>query len=173
MEYEALTGTLWDKGTFWVTVAVLIFLFFFGKKIVGGINEMLDQRSAAIQRELDEAARLRSEAEAMLKDAEARREEALRQAKDMLKMAEREAERLAAELLEDAKAAAARRERMAQERIAAAETAAVAEVREAAAQLATRAAERILKETIDGAHDGKLIDQAISDIPTALTHKAA
>lgn len=173
MEYEALTGTLWDKGTFWVTVAVLIFLFFFGRKIIGGINAMLDQRSAAIQRELDEAARLRAEAEAMLKDAEARREAALAQAKDMLAMAGREAEHLAADLLVEAQASARRREQMAQERIAAAESAAVAEVREAAAGLAARVAEQILKETIDDAHDQTLIDQAIAGLPAALKQKAA
>lgn len=173
MEYEALTGTIWDKGTFWVTFAVLIFLFFFGRKIVGGINAMLDQRSAAIQRELDEASRLRTEAENMLKDAEARREAALEQAKDMLAMASHEAERLAAELLAEAQASAARRERMAQERIAAAEAAAVEEVREAAALLASRAAEQILKDTIDDSRDKSLIDQAITDLPAALKHKAA
>lgn len=173
MEYEALTGTLWDKGTFWVTVAVLIFLFFFGRKIVGGVNAMLDQRSSAIQRELDEAARLRSEAEAMLKDAEIRREAALAQARDMLAMAGREAERLSADLLTEAQASARRREQMAQERIAAAESAAVAEVREAAAGLAARAAEQILKETIDDTHDRTLIDRAITGLPAALKPKAA
>jgi len=173
MEYEALTGTIWDKGTFWVTIAVLIFLFFFGRKIIGAINAMLDQRSAAIQRELDEAARLRAEAESMLKDAEARREAAQAQAQDMLAMASREAERLAADLLAEAQVSARRREQMAQERIAAAESAAVAEVRDAAAALAARAAEQILKDTIDSAHDQALIDQAITELPAALKQKAA
>ena len=173
MEYEALTGTLWDKGTFWVTVAVLIFLAFFGRKIVGAITTMLDQRSAAIQHELDEASRLRAEAETMLKDAEHRREAALAQAKDMLAMAGREAERLAADLLAEAEASARRREQMARERIAAAESAAIAEVRDAAAALAARAAEQILKDTIDDAHDQGLIDQAIGGLPAALRQKAA
>lgn len=173
MQYEALTGILWDKGTFWVTVAVLIFLFFFGRKIVGGINTMLDQRSASIQRELDEAARLRAEAENMLKDAETRREAALAQAKDMLELAGREAERLAADLLAEAQASARRREQMAQERIAAAEAAAVAEVRETAATLAAHAAERILRDTIDDNRDQALINRAITDLPTALKQKAA
>lgn len=173
MEYEALTGTIWDKGTFWVTVAVLIFLFFFGRKIVAAINQMLDQRSAAIQHELDEAARLRAEAEKMLKDAEARREEALAQAKEMLAMAGREAERLSADLLAEAQALARRREQMAQERIAAAESAAVSEVRDAAATLASRAAEHLLKETFDEVRDHALIDQAISGLPAALRQKAA
>lgn len=173
MQYEALHGALWDKGTFWVTIAVLIFLGFFGRKLLGAILTMLDQRSVAIQRDLDEASRLRGEAEAMLKDAEARREAAIAQARDMLALAGREAERLAAELLADAQAAARRREQMAKERIAAAETAAIAEVRDAAAILAVKVTERILAETVDASHDRKLIDQAIADLPSALRNQAA
>lgn len=173
MEYTALHGIVWDKGTFWVTIAVLIFLGFFGRKIVSAIVTMLDQRSAAIRRELDEAARLRGEAEAMLKDAEARREAALAQAREMLALAGREAERLAEELLADAEAAAKRREQMALERIAAAENTAVAEVREAAASLAGRVAEKLLGEAIDESRDSPLIDQAIAQLPAALKKHAA
>ncbi|MHB1303148.1 MAG: F0F1 ATP synthase subunit B family protein [Acidiphilium sp.] len=173
MQYEALQGSLWDKGTFWVTIAVLIFLAFFGRKIIGGVVTMLDQRSAAIQRQLDEAARLRAEAEAMLKEAEARREAAMAQAKEMVALAGREAERLAADLLAEAQASAHRREQMARERIAAAESAAVANVRNAAAVLAARAAERILSDTIDTQRDASLIDDAITALPAALKQKAA
>ena len=173
MQYAALHGIVWDKGTFWVTIAVLIFLGFFGRKLVGAVVTMLDQRSAAIQRELDEAARLRGEAEAMLKDAETRREAALAQAREMLALAGREAERLAEELLAGAEASAKRREHMALERIAAAENAAVAEVREAAASLAGRAAEKLLGEAIDESRDAPLIDQAIAQLPAALRKQAA
>ncbi|MDD2860866.1 MAG: F0F1 ATP synthase subunit B [Acidiphilium sp.] len=173
MEYEALQGVIWTKGTFWVTVAVLIFLAFFGGKIIRAIIGMLDQRSNAIQHELDEAARLRTEAEAMLRDAEARRAAAIEQAKDMLDLAAREAERLAAELLADAQAAARRREKMAQERIAAAEAAAVTEVRNAAVSLAVKVTQTVLAETVDAAHDEALIDQAISDLPRTLRKQAA
>lgn len=173
MEYAALNGIVWAKGTFWVTIAVLIFLAFFGRKIVHGIVAMLDQRSATIRRELDEAARLRGEAEAMLKDAEARRETALAQAREMLALAGREAERLAAELLTEAEAAAKRREQMAHERITAAQNAAIAEVREAAAALASRVAEKILSETIDQPRGAPLIDQAIARLPASLRNQAA
>ncbi len=173
MQYEALQGVLWTKGTFWVTVAVLIFLGFFGRKLISGIISMLDRRSHAIKQELDEASRLRAEAEAMLKDAEAKRTAAIAQAADMVALAGREAERLATELLADAQAAAIRREQMAKSRIAAAETAAIIEVRNLAASLAVKVTERILAETIDGQHDRSLIDRAINDLPAALRKQAA
>jgi F-type H+-transporting ATPase subunit b len=173
MQYESLQGVLWTKGTFWVTIAVLIFLGFFGRKLITAITSMLDHRSRAIQQELDEAARLRAEAEAMLKDAEAQRAAAIAQASDMVALAGREAERLAAELLADAQAAASRREQMAKARIAAAESTAIAEVRNLAASLAVKVTERILAETIDSQRDQPLIDQAINDLPAALRKQAA
>jgi len=173
MEYQALHGPLWNQGTFWVTAAVLIFLFFFGRKIVGFIIDMLDKRSAEISASLAEAARLRAEAEKMLVDAEARRIEAEAQANAMIEAAGREAQRMAAELAEAAAANARRREKMAMERIAAAETASIAEVRAAATDLATKAAESVLRDSVDATKDAGLIDSAISTLPASFRRSAA
>ena len=173
MNYIALHGNILDKGTFWVTVAVIIFLILFGRKLVGFITTMLDDRTGMIRRELDEAASLRTEAEAMLREAEAKRAEAEAQAKTMIEQAGREASRMAAELARDAEEAAKRRERMAMDRIAAAETDAVRGVRNAAASLATHAVEIVLRETVDAGRDAALIDNAIAGIPAALGRRAA
>lgn len=173
MNYGAFHHHFWATGTFWVTIAVIIFLFLFGRKVVGFVTDMLDQRSADIRRELDEAARLRAEAETMLRDAEARRAEAARQAEEMIASAAREAERVAADLTREAEAAAKRRERMAMDRITAAEAEALGSVREAAANLATRAVEIALRETLNAERDAALIDAAIARVPAALTRRAA
>ncbi len=173
MNYGALHGNLFDKGTFWVTVAVLLFLALYGRKLIGFVTTMLDQRAKDVRRELDEAASLRAEAEAMLREAEARRAEAEAQAKAMIENAAREAERMAAQLMRDAEDAAKRRERMAMDRIKAAESDAVSGVRNAAASLAARAAEIVLRDTIDAERDAALIDHAIAGIPAALSRRAA
>lgn len=173
MEYEALQGAVWAKGTFWVTFAVLLFLFFFGRQMYNYIVDMLDRRATGIRDELEEARRLRAEAEEMLRDAEARKKEAQAQARDMIAAAAREAERLAADLVEEAHAAAKRREKMAQERIDAARNAAVGEIQQRAAVLASRAAEVLVRETVDAAHDQGLIDNSISAMPEALRRRAA
>lgn len=173
MEYEALQGAIWAKGTFWVTFAVLLFLFFFGRQIFNYIVGMLDRRASGISEQLEEARRLRAEAEAMLRDAEARKKEAEAQARDMIAAAAREAERLAADLVEEAHAAAKRREKMAQERIDAARNAAVGEIQQRAAALSSRAAELLLRETVDAAHDQGLVDNAIAGMPDALRRRAA
>ncbi len=172
MEYADFYGNFWQKGAFWVTVAVLSFVLIFGRKIVRAVLGMLDQRSAAIETALQEAAALRSEAEAMLKDAERRRAEAEAQAKAMIEAASHEAARMAAELMQDAETHAQRRERMALDRIAAAESSAIAELRTQATDLAVRATSLALRESIDAAHDQSLIDQAISQLPVAFRHSA-
>jgi len=172
MEYAALHGIIWAKGTFWVAVAVLIFLALAGRKIVAGIVAVLDDRSTYIRRKLDEAARLRAEAEAMLKDAEVRKNQALAQARDMLAAASRDAERLAAKMIADAHAVVKRREQMVQEQIVAARHAAVEEIQQQAAALACRATEIVLSQTINTDHGSQFIDSSIASIAEAFQRRA-
>ncbi|MFN3717261.1 MAG: ATP F0F1 synthase subunit B, partial [Thiobacillus sp.] len=88
-------------ATFYAFVALLIFLGILWKL---GIHKQvlttLDNRAAAIARELAEAQRLRDEAERLLKSYDARREEAEREAAATLEQAKKDA----AQLAEDAKA---------------------------------------------------------------------
>jgi F-type H+-transporting ATPase subunit b len=173
MEYAALHGIFWAKGTFWVTVAVLIFLGLVGKKIIAAIVKMLDDRSGEIRRQIDDATRLRAEAEAMLKDADARKNEALARAQDMLAAASRDAERLAAKLVADAHAVAQRREQMVKEQVAMARNAAIEEIQREAASLAHRTAEIVLRQTINAEQGRQLIDSSIADIAKVFNRSAA
>ncbi len=85
----------------------------------------------------------------MLRDAEARRADALRDAQALIDGAKAEAERVAAAASAEAEASAKRREQMALDRIAAAEKAAVDEVRITAAEVATVAARQVIAEGLD------------------------
>jgi F-type H+-transporting ATPase subunit b len=152
---------------FWVAASFVIFVLLFGKMGWAKITEMLDARGARIQDELDEAKRLRAEAEAMMRQAEAERAAAIAEAAQMLERAKLEAERVAAAASAEAEAAAKRRERMAMDRIAAAEASAVTEVRHAAAEIATAAVRDIVASHHDAGADGKMVDSAISALPQA------
>ncbi len=134
---------------------------------------MLDARAAAVKAELEEAARLRREAEAMLRDAEKQRADALTEAKAFIEGARAEADRLAAAAAAEAEASAKRREQMAIDRIAAAEKAAVDDVRLAAVDVATTAARQVLAEGLSAEADSGLIDQAITQLPSALAARRA
>ncbi len=166
-------SSLWADPRFWVGIAFFLFFAIFGRKLVGVALGQLDNRARAIRHELDEASRLRQEAEAMLADANTKREAALRDAQAMLEQAHTEAQRVGEAARTDAAASATRREQMAMDRIAAAEKAAVTEVRLAAAELAGRAAERVLSENFSADADAALIDRAIQGLPAALASRRA
>src|SRR5271163_2574066 len=117
----------------WVAISFVLFFVIFGKRLWLPIAGLLDARAAAVRRELEEAARLRKEAQQMLRDAEQRREAALKEAQELIAGAKVQAEQLTAAAAEEAQAAARRREQMAIDRIASAEKAAVDEVRITAA----------------------------------------
>jgi F-type H+-transporting ATPase subunit b len=155
-------------GVFWVAVAFVLFFAIFGGRLWKVVAATLDKRIAAIGQQLDEAARLRAEAEAMLADAEIRRQEAIEQAASLLAQARDEAARLGQTMAEEAAGNAARRERMALERIAAAEQAVVTDLRRAAIDLAAEAARSVLAETVSDDRDRPLIDHAIAQLPGAL-----
>jgi F-type H+-transporting ATPase subunit b len=152
---------------FWVAISFLIFVVLVGKLAWKRITSMLDGRAERIRSELDEAKRLRAEAEAMLVNATAERESALREAVAMVERARVEAERLAAAAAAEAEAAAKRRERMAMDRIAAAEASAVTEVRNAAAEIATAAVREVIATRHDASADAALVDAAITALPSA------
>ena len=152
----------------WVVLAFFLFFLLFGRKLWAALTGMLDQRAVSVRAELDEAARLKSEAEAMLKQAEATRLKAQSDAKAMIEGAAAEAARVAEATRVEAETAARRREQMALDRIDAARKQAVDEVRTAAAEVATVAARQVIAEGLGTEAGAALIDQAIARLPAAL-----
>jgi F-type H+-transporting ATPase subunit b len=157
----------------WVVLAFFLFFIIFGKKLWGALAGMLDARATSVRAELDEAARLKSEAEAMLKEAEATRAKAQADAKTLIEGAAAEAARVADATRAEAEASAKRREQMALDRIAAAQKQAVDEIRTAAAEVATIAARQVIAEGLSAEASAALIDQAIAQLPAALAARRA
>lgn len=169
LHHESLLG----DPRFWVSMAFVVFCVIFGRKIWTTVTAILDKRGITIRAELDEAARLRREAETMLAEARTQREQALKQAEAMLAQAHEEAARMADAARAEAAASAKRREQMAMDRISAAEKAAVNDVRLAAADIATRAAGEVLLHGFGAEADGQLVDRAIQGLPAALAGRRA
>jgi F-type H+-transporting ATPase subunit b len=160
---------IFADAEFWVTIAFVIFLGVLWK--VGAHRLLigaLDDRSARIKTELDEARRVREEAQALLADYQRRRSEADREAEAIVVAAKAEAERLAAEAKGKVEDFVARRTKMAQTKIAQAEAQALADVRAAAADAAVAAAERILSDSAKGKVADDLIAQGIRDLRAKL-----
>ncbi len=139
-----LPGT---HGSFWVFIAIVIFVVLLGRKIIAAITGMLDARTQSVRNRAGRSRQVegggRGDPCATPRRGRPRQ---LEDAKQILASAQAEAARMAAELAEEAQATAKRRERMAMERIAAAEASAVNEVRAAAIDIATAASAAVLRE---------------------------
>ncbi len=86
----------WDNPKTWVGVAFFIFFILFGSKLWEAVTHLLDKRAQQVRAELAEAQKLRTEAEALLADAKARREQAMADAKGLMEGARHQAAQLAA-----------------------------------------------------------------------------
>jgi len=153
----------------WVAVAFLIFV---GILIYIGVPKMLtdalDARGKRVQAELDEARRLKEEAQKLLAEYQAKRRSADDEAAAIIAGARAEAERTAAEAKAKMEDFVARRTKIAESKIAQAEAQAVADVRAAAADAAVAAAEKILTESVKGKVADDLITRGIGDVKTKL-----
>ena len=154
---------------FWVGVGLVLFFgIVIWAKVPGMIAGVLDGKSAKIQADLDEAARIRAEAEALLASLKAQREDAERQATEMLKAAEADAARLAVEAKAKLEEQIARRAALAERKIASDEAQAAADVKAVAADLAAQAAEQILIARIAAATTDPQVDLAIASLAARL-----
>ena len=149
----------------WVAIAFVCFL---GLLAYLGVHrkliDSLDQRQARIKGDLDEAKRLREEAQALLADFERKGRAAESEAQAIIASAKTEAERLAAEAKSRMQDFVARRTKMAEAKIAQAEAQALADVRSAAADAAVAAAEKILATAAKGKVAEDLLAQGIADV---------
>jgi F-type H+-transporting ATPase subunit b len=159
---------IWE-AEFWVAVAFVIFLA--GLLYVGvhnTISDTLDKRTSRIQSELDDAARLKNEAMALLAEYKQKTANAEKEAAQIIEAAKADAERLAAEAHAKLDDFVARRTKMAETKIAQAEAQALADVRSIAADVAAGAAEKVLALTAKGAVAEQLIARGIDDVKKKL-----
>jgi F-type H+-transporting ATPase subunit b len=157
------------EAEFWVAVAFVIFVaiaVYLG--MPGMIARALDSRAERIKNEIDEARRLREEAQALLAEYRRKQQDAEKEAEAIVLEAKREGERMRTEAAAKVDEFVARRTKMAETKIAQAEAQALADVRAAAADAAVAAAERILSETAKGKVGDDLIARGIADLKAKL-----
>ncbi|MBA3676833.1 MAG: F0F1 ATP synthase subunit B [Sphingosinicella sp.] len=161
--------TAWGlDATGWVALAMIVVIaMMIWKKVPAAIGKALDRKIDSIREQLDEAAQLRAEAEAIKAEYEAKAAKAGEEAELMLERARHEAEAIVAQAERDSTALVERRARMAEDKIGAAERAAVAEVRAKAAGAAAAAAKTLITEQHDAGADKVMIDSAIAGLGSA------
>jgi F-type H+-transporting ATPase subunit b len=163
-----MMGLLRDPE-FWVAVGTAIFLaILIWKRVPQMTANSLDSRAAAIACEIEEAQRLRSEAEALLAQYRQKQAAAETEAQSILAEARAEAGRFGQEARAAAAAQIARRAKQAEDKIAQAEAHALADIRAAAADTAIAAAEKLIADRMDQTATANLVQRSLEEIPGRL-----
>ncbi len=167
-EAAAHAESFWVTPEFWVAVAFVILIALVGNKIVRTISTGLDSRADSIRARVEEAEKLRDEAQELLATYQRQQNEAAEETEKMVEKAQPEAERLSQKAAAYLERSLKRREQLALDRIAHAEATAVKEVRSVAVDVALEATRRILADKLSADKAGDLIDDAIKGLPGKL-----
>jgi F-type H+-transporting ATPase subunit b len=150
---------------FWVAIATVGFAlvgFKVGRK---PLLDMLDARTAKIRADLEEAERLKNEAQELLADSQKKHRDAIQTSQKIVDAARETSARIQKEAEQKLADSMKRKETQLLERIKRAELAAVEELRHQAADLAAKSAEVLLHDAM-GKRGAKLVDEAIGDLST-------
>jgi F-type H+-transporting ATPase subunit b len=150
---------------FWFAVAFVFFIGTAFKPLKKMLTGTLDARAAKAHAEVEEARRLRAEAQALLDEYRSKQSQAAKDAADILAAAKDEAELMRQEAEAELKRTLAAREAQAMDRIAFAEQAAIQSVKARAVEIAVRAATELVRDAIDANAANTLVDQAIEELP--------
>jgi F-type H+-transporting ATPase subunit b len=156
-------------ATFWAFIALVIFIgIIVYMKVPGMLARSLDERADRIRKELDDARRLREEAQQLLAEYQKKRQEAEKEAADIVTAAEREAALLLQEAKEKMDDYVTRRNKLAEQKIAQAEAEAVNAVRSSAVEIAVAAAGKLIAEKLDPKAAGDLFKKSVEDVRSRL-----
>jgi F-type H+-transporting ATPase subunit b len=150
--------------TFWVGLAFLLVIALTFGKVKRAMNSSLDARAAKIRTQIEEARKLREDAQALLAEYQRKQREAMAEAEKIISAAKAEAARMKVQAEADLDAALVRRREQALERIAQSEAAAIAQVRNTAVDAALAAAEALITKNMDNAKRDALTDKAIGEL---------
>lgn len=152
----------------WVAVSFFAFVALAGRAIKRQISGALDNRAARIRAQIEEAEKLRAEAERLLSEYKEKQRQAMADAQAILAQAKEEARLHRENSATQLEASLKRREQQAIDRISQAEAQALSEVRSAAADLAVAATRRLIETAMDAKTRGAMIDSSIKELPQKL-----
>ena len=156
-------------ATFFAFVGLVLFLALIAYlKVPGMMAKSLDERADNIRKELEEAKRLREEAQALLAEYQRKRKEAEAEAAHIVTSAEREAAALSEEARQKTEEFVARRNALSEQKIRQAEADAIGAVRAAAVDLAIAAAERVIANKADTSTQDALFKDALGQVQSRL-----
>lgn len=155
-----------DPGLMIWTVVVFVFtLGILTKFAWGPLMKALDEREKRIHDALTKAEQAQKAAEDAIAQAKSNSDAALRRADDLVKEARVEAQHLRQKMVDEAKAESQKTVEQGLNRIAAEQRIAMAEIRQTAADLAIRAAARLVKSTMSEQQQRQIVEDFLGDLP--------
>jgi F-type H+-transporting ATPase subunit b len=150
---------------FWVALVFIGVVILLYKPVMRSVTASLHERAAKIRAQIEEARKLREDAQALLAEYQRKSRDAMAEAEKIIAGARAEAVRLKQEAAAELENSLKRRQEQALERIAQSEAQALAQVRNTAVDVALAAAETLIKESLDPAKKQALADKAIAELP--------
>lgn len=158
-------GPITVDGTVWVElIAFLLMLGLLARYVYPQIVTLAEARQRAIGEQLKEAEKARTDAEAHLKEAQAKLDDARKTAQGVIDAAGKSAEQLRAEMKDKAEAEVKRISDSARKEIEAERDRALQAVRGEVAGLVVAATEKVIGETLDATKHKRLIERAIEEV---------
>lgn len=161
---HSASDSVWMNPETWVSVAFVVFVALALRYLVPMINKSLDARADKIRDQLEQAKRLRAEAQELLKTYRREQEAKLKEAEETLANAKRDAVEMRARAAEELKQNLERRTEQAKEKIARAEQEAVAQIRNEIIEAATHMAQSMLVARMGNMSEDPTIARAIASI---------
>jgi F-type H+-transporting ATPase subunit b len=147
--------------TFWVGLSFILFVAVVYKPVGRIITNGLDNRSQRIQEELEEALRLKEEAQALLSAYERNQKEVTAQASDIISHEEKEAARITNESKKALEESLNKRVQLSMEKIAAYEDSVMQEIRNHSVDIAIDTVRSIIEEHMQADIAEELVTKAV------------
>ena len=135
--------------TAWVLIAFVLFFVLVGKKLWSALTINLDQRKKMIENELNEAKKLREEAQAELNASLKKQKEINKQVLDIINDAKSTAKQIEADALKKSDIIIKRKEEQAKQKINNAQVEALNNIKNISAELSVKSAKVYIQNELD------------------------
>ena len=135
--------------TAWVLIAFILFFVLVGKKLWSALTTNLDQRKKMIENELNEAKKLREEAQAELNASLKKQKEINKQVLDIINDAKSTAKQIEADALKKSDIIIKRKEEQAKQKINNAQVEALNNIKNITAELSVKSAKVYIQNELD------------------------
>lgn len=155
---------MFHNPQFWVALSFVIFVAAAFKPVGKIIIAALDGRANKIQKDLDEALRLKEEAQALLASYQRKQKEAVEEADRIVKNAESEAARIIDEAEKNLEENLNKKIQLAMQKIATYEQSVMQEVRMNSIDIAIGTVRKLAKERLTAEISESLVNRAINEM---------